>query len=400
MKKNIVVVGSGYVGLSNSILLSQIHNVTTIDIDKNKVDMINRGLSPIVDKDISYYLKSNDLNLKATLDYKEAYKEANVVIICTPTDYNVETNKFDTTSIEKTINDIIDCNSNPLIIIKSTVPIGFTDDLSKKHSKLDIVFSPEFLREGKALYDNLYPSRIIFGLNLKDKRLYEIVNELANIYVESSLANDVNVLLIDKMEAESVKLFSNSYLALRVSYFNELDTFASTHGLNSKQIIDGVCMDPRIGDFYNNPSFGYGGYCLPKDTKQLLANYDNIPQNLIKAIVDSNNTRKEYVANDIISKIKNIKNPRIGVYRLTMKSGSDNFRASSMIDVIGYLHSNNYRLEIYEPTLNEEYFGDIKVNNDLNKFKKDNDLIICNRIEDDLSDVINKIYTRDLFDRD
>ena len=386
----IAIAGAGYVGLSLGTLFSEKNEVTILDIRPEKVDMINNRISPIEDKEINKYFSNKKLKLRATLDYKEAFNDAKYIIISTPTDYNPETESFDTTSVEDIIEKIISLNITPTIIIKSTVPVGYTESIKKKYNIKNIIFSPEFLREGYALYDNLYPSRIIVG----DKS--KIGREFGELLKECSLKKDVVVKYMNSMEAESVKLFSNTYLALRVAYFNELDTYAELNGLNTKDIIDGVCLDPRIGTHYNNPSFGYGGYCLPKDTKQLLANYSGKPQNLIEAIVKSNDTRKKHIANIII---KN--NPKlVGVYRLSMKSGSLNSRSSSIIDVIRILKDKNIDVIVYEPNIKEKEFMGFKVINDLKQFKNMSTLIITNRKDKDLKDVESKVYTRDIYFRD
>ena len=386
----IAIAGAGYVGLSLGTLFSEKNEVTILDIIPEKVDMINNRISPIEDKEINKYFSNKKLKLRATLDYKEAFNDAKYIIISTPTDYNPETESFDTTSVEDIIEKIISLNITPTIIIKSTVPVGYTESIKKKYNIKNIIFSPEFLREGYALYDNLYPSRIIVG----DKS--KIGREFGELLKECSLKKDVVVKYMNSMEAESVKLFSNTYLALRVAYFNELDTYAELNGLNTKDIIDGVCLDPRIGTHYNNPSFGYGGYCLPKDTKQLLANYSGKPQNLIEAIVKSNDTRKKHIANIII---KN--NPKlVGVYRLSMKSGSLNSRSSSIIDVIRILKDKNIDVIVYEPNIKEKEFMGFKVINDLKQFKNMSTLIITNRKDKDLKDVESKVYTRDIYFRD
>lgn len=386
----IAVAGTGYVGLSLAVLLSQHNEVYALDIMKEKVDMINNHISPIRDNEIEDYLKNKKLNLKATLDYKEAFKDAKYIVISTPTNYDDKTNKFDTSSVEDTIEKVISMNLDTTIIIKSTIPVGFTEKMKDKYGIDNIIFSPEFLREGSALYDNLYPSRIILGE--KSKR----AEKFANLLKEGALKENIDVKFMGNTEAEAVKLFSNTYLALRVAYFNELDTYCELKGLNTKQIIEGVGLDPRIGSHYNNPSFGYGGYCLPKDTKQLLANYKDVPENLIEAIVKSNDTRKTHIAEMIISK-----NPKVvGIYRLTMKTDSDNFRSSAIQGVIQNLKKSNVEIIIYEPTLKDDEFNDCKVIHDFDEFKKCSDIIIANRLEDALKDCKDKVYTRDLYSRD
>ena len=384
----IAVAGTGYVGLSLATLLSQNYEVVALDIIPEKVEKINNRISPIQDEYIEKYFKEKKLNLKATLDYEEAFKDAKFIIISTPTNYDEKTNYFDTSSVEDIIEKVIGMNIDTTMVVKSTIPVGFIETMKKKYNIDNIMFSPEFLREGKALYDNLYPSRIIVGE--KSNR----AEEFANLLKEAAL-NDVVIKYMNSTEAEAVKLFANTYLALRVAYFNELDTYAEVKGLNTKDIIDGVCLDSRIGDHYNNPSFGYGGYCLPKDTKQLLANYKDVPQNMIEAIVKSNDTRKRHIADMILER-----NPKVvGIYRLTMKSGSDNFRASAIQSVIKYLRAENVKVIIYEPTLNDTFEG-LEVINNLSDFKKLSDVIVVNRYNDELNDVQEKIYTRDLYCRD
>ena len=383
----IAVAGTGYVGLSLAILLSQNHEVVALDVIKEKVDMINSHISPIKDREIEEYLNSKKLNLRATLDYVDAFSEANYVIISTPTNYDPEINFFDTSSVETTIEKIIEINPIATIIIKSTVPVGFTEMMKEKNRIDNIIFSPEFLREGTALYDSLYPSRIILGENSERARIF------GNLLRESSLKKDTPILYMNNTEAEAVKLFSNTYLAMRVAFFNELDTYAELNGLNTKDIIDGVCLDSRIGTHYNNPSFGYGGYCLPKDTKQLLANYKDIPQNIIEAIVSSNITRKKHISDMVLSQ-----NPStVGIYRLTMKKDSDNFRTSAIQDVIKNIDSQNVDVLIYEPTLKSSLFDGYTVINDFDEFVNKSDVIIANRIEEPLIKVRKKVYTRDLF---
>ena len=385
----IAVAGTGYVGLSLATLLSQNYEVVALDIIPEKVEKINNRISPIQDEYIEKYFKEKNLNLRATLDYEEAFKDAKFIIISTPTNYDEKTNYFDTSSVEDIIEKVIGMNIDTTMVVKSTIPVGFIETMKKKYNIDNIMFSPEFLREGKALYDNLYPSRIIVGE--KSNR----AEEFANLLKEAALKDDVVIKYMNSTEAEAVKLFANTYLALRVAYFNELDTYAEVKGLNTKDIIDGVCLDPRIGDHYNNPSFGYGGYCLPKDTKQLLANYKDVPQNMIEAIVKSNDTRKRHIADMILER-----NPKVvGIYRLTMKSGSDNFRASAIQSVIKYLRAENVKVIIYEPTLNDTFEG-LEVINNLSDFKKLSDVIVVNRYNDELNDVQEKIYTRDLYCRD
>ncbi len=386
----IAIAGTGYVGLSLATLLSQNNEVVATDIVKEKVDMINNRISPIKDEYIEKYFKENELNLRATLDYEDAFNNADYVIICTPTNYDDEKNYFDTSSVEDVITKIKKMNIDTTIVIKSTIPVGFTENMKKKYNINNIFFSPEFLREGKALYDNLYPSRIIIGDTNEQAKMF------ANLLKEASLNKDVKVLFMNSTEAEAVKLFANTYLALRVSYFNELDTYAELKGLNTKAIINGVCLDPRIGDFYNNPSFGYGGYCLPKDTRQLLANYNHVPQNLIEAIVKSNDTRKDHIVNMIM---KN--NPKcVGVYRLTMKTDSDNFRSSAIQGVIDRLKARYVDVVIYEPALKSDEFNGCKVIKNFDEFNDISDVILVNRMDENVKTLGNKIYTRDLFARD
>jgi len=386
----ITVVGTGYVGLSNAVLLSQNNEVIALDVVKEKVDLINKRVSPIGDNEIEDFFANKKLNLTATLDKEFAYKDCEVVVIATPTDYDPEKNFFDTSSVDSVIEDVKKYTPNSTVIIKSTVPVGYTQKMQDKYPELDIIFSPEFLREGKALYDNLYPSRIIMGKHSKEAKIF------ANLLVEGAFKEDIEVLYTNPTEAEAIKLFSNTYLAMRVSYFNELDTYAEVMGLDSEEIIKGVGLDPRIGSHYNNPSFGYGGYCLPKDTKQMLADYENIPQEIITAIVNSNQTRKEHIANMVLSKKPKV----VGVYRLIMKTGSDNFRASSIIDVMNIIKDEGVKVVIFEPGLKEEELHGIDVLRDINKFKEISDIIITNRFFEELEDVKDKVYTRDIFNRD
>ena len=387
---NITVVGTGYVGLANAILLSQNNEVIALDVNKEKVEKINNKQSPIADKEIEDFLLNKKLNLIATTDKKVAYKNPEYTIIATPTDYDTEKNFFNTSTVESVIKELNSECPQTNIIIKSTIPVGFTKRMKKEYPNLNIIFSPEFLREGKALYDNLYPSRIIVGDTTESAKTF------ANLLKESAYKKDIPTLFMKPTEAEAVKLFANTYLALRVAYFNELDTYAEMRNLDTKSIIEGVCLDPRIENHYNNPSFGYGGYCLPKDTKQLKANFKDVPENLISAIVESNDTRKSHIASSIMEKNPNT----VGIYRLTMKAGSDNFRASAIQDIVQKLIQNNINVIIYEPTLNENNYNGIKIENNLATFKNDSDVIIANRLEEALNDVTEKVYTRDIYSRD
>ncbi len=399
---NVAVFGIGYVGLSNAILLSQHNHVIAIDVNQDRVDMINERKSPLLDKEIIDYLLNKKLDLKATLNYEEACRNAEFVIIATPTNYDPEKNYFDTSSVEDSIEKVIRVNKKAYIVVKSTVPVGYTHKVRKKYKTSNIIFSPEFLREGHALYDNLYPSRIVIGTPSNNLRVLEAAQKFALLLQEGTIKKNIPTLFMHSTEAEAVKLFANSYLAVRVAYFNELDTYAESKGLDVSHIIEGVCLDPRIGRNYNNPSFGYGGYCLPKDTKQLLADYEELPQSIISAVVESNIKRKEFIAKQIIECIKKKADGRntVGIYRLTMKANSDNFRQASIIDIIHLINKHDVNIIIYEPTLKEDVFEGIPVYNNLDEFKVASSIIVANRYVDELNDVQGKVYTRDIYRED